>query len=308
MATDVYVIIVTYNPKKWIDVCFNSLRNSSIPIKTIVIDNGSTDGSASIIKEKFPEVDFIQSEKNLGFGKANNIGIKKAYEAGANYVFLLNQDAWIQEDTITKLVSISHQNPKFGIISPIHLNGNGDALDYGFSNYILPKKCEGIYSDAFLNKLKDQVYPVQFVNAASWFMTREVIEKVGGFSPSFFHYGEDDNYCQRVLFQDFKIGIYPKTIIYHDREQRVKSVYFTNPTLYYTRKIIFEFSNPKSNKRKISLYKAEIKGLYLGLLTLNLSMMKSYLHNIKVLNAINFKEIQKNRDLTKLKGATFLNL
>jgi hypothetical protein len=78
--------------------------------------------------------------------------------------------------------------------------------------------------------------------------------------------------------------------------------------LYYTRKIIFEFSNPKSNKRKASLYKEEIKGLYLALLTLNFSKIKSYLHNIRVLNAIDFKEIQKNKELTKQKGDTFLSL
>jgi GT2 family glycosyltransferase len=307
MSKKIVAIIVTYNGIKWIEKCFQSLQNSLLPISIIVIDNGSTDGTLESIKNNFPNIQLIQSEKNLGFGMANNIGIKKSYEAGADYVFLINQDVWIQEDTIQKLVLISNENPEFGIISPIHLNGNGDALDNGFSNYIVPKKCEAIYSDAFLNKIKDQVYPLDFVNAAAWLISRECIEKVGGFSPSFFHYGEDDNYCQRILYHNLKIGIYPNAIIFHDRDQRPKNKFFTNTFLFYKRKIVSEFSNPNSNKKKRSFYKSEIKGFYICLLTLDFNKMKSYIHNIKVLYSIDFNFIQKNKELTTRKGATFLN-
>ncbi|WP_449399763.1 glycosyltransferase family 2 protein [Chryseobacterium wanjuense] len=81
----IYFIIVTYNAMKWAERCFTSLRQSSVPVKCIVIDNGSTDGCQDYIKTHFPEVDFIQSESNLGFGKANNIGIEKAYKEGADF-------------------------------------------------------------------------------------------------------------------------------------------------------------------------------------------------------------------------------
>jgi N-acetylglucosaminyl-diphospho-decaprenol L-rhamnosyltransferase len=72
---EIHIIIVTYNAMKWAERCFTSLRTSSVPVKSIVIDNGSVDGTQDYIKNNFPEVDFTQSQTNLGFGKANNIGI-----------------------------------------------------------------------------------------------------------------------------------------------------------------------------------------------------------------------------------------
>ena len=94
----IHTIIVTYNAMQWAEKCFSSLRKSSISVKTIVVDNGSTDGTQEYVKTNFPEVHFIQSPENLGFGKANNIGIEIAYKAGADFFYLMNQDAWIFED------------------------------------------------------------------------------------------------------------------------------------------------------------------------------------------------------------------
>ena len=228
IAPKVCIVIVTYNPKKWIDQCFCSLRKSTIPLKTIVIDNGSTDGSQLIIQEKYPEVEFIDAQQNLGFGKANNIGIKKAYDVGADFVFLLNQDAWIESNTIEKLIEVANQNPDYGIISPMHLNGNGSTLDYNFSYYIATGLSKTLFSDMYLNTYENKIYSQKFVNAAAWLMTRKCIENVGGFSPSFFHYSEDDNYCQRVLYHGFKIGVVPMVKIYHDRDSSKKGAYFTD--------------------------------------------------------------------------------
>ena len=86
-----YVIVVTYNGSKWIDKCFGSLVNSTIPLQIFAVDNGSSDGTPDIIRSKFPSVQVIENKENLGFGQANNIGIRQAYDAGADYVFLLNR-------------------------------------------------------------------------------------------------------------------------------------------------------------------------------------------------------------------------
>ena len=93
----IFAIVVTYNGMRWYDRCFGSLRNSDMPVETIVIDNASTDETVSYIKEHFHEVCLIESKENLGFAKANNIGIKRALDNGADYVFLLNQDAWVEK-------------------------------------------------------------------------------------------------------------------------------------------------------------------------------------------------------------------
>lgn len=268
MKIEVYVIIVTYNAKKWIDRCFLSLRKSSIPLKIIVVDNGSNDGSQEIIKHNYPEVELVQSKHNLGFGKANNIGIEKAYDQGANYFFLLNQDAWVEPMTIELLVSKLKEDSSFGVLSPMHLNGEGDAFDLNFSNYISPVSCPNLYSDMYLDKNLNNIYESLFINAAAWLMSRKCIEEVGGFSPSFFHYGEDVNYLHRMTFHNLKLGVFPLTNIFHDRLQREISAYFSNYCIMNERYFTSYYSDPNLKVRflrvQFMLLKYIIKPLLKG--------------------------------------------
>jgi len=216
----IFAIIITYNGLHWIDKCLKSLTDSTVPVSIIVIDNGSTDGTSEFVQQHHSEVKFIQSAVNLGFAKANNIGIKQAYDAGADYVFLLNQDAWVEKDSIEKLISTFDRFPDAGIVSPVHLNGKGTDLDFGFKSYLSQNNTADFVSDMYFGNLK-AAYETKFVNAAAWMLNRGCIEKVGGFDTSiFYHYGEDDNYSQRVVFHGFKIYICSKATVCHDREQR----------------------------------------------------------------------------------------
>ncbi|MRX45679.1 glycosyltransferase family 2 protein [Pedobacter puniceum] len=240
----VATIIVTYNGEQWIERCINSLIKSSKKIEIIVIDNGSKDNTLNIIENKYPSVKLLEKKENLGFGAANNLGIQYALNSNTDYVFLLNQDAWVHPDTIEVLISTSYKDKSYGILSPIHLNGKGTALDKNFSHHINSEDCPGLISDFILNSdnLKD-IYPIKFTNAAAWLITRECLEIVGGFNPSFFHYGEDNNYVHRVHFHNLKIGIVPTVFINHDREDRGNNEYF-NEINDYKRSIIEKTSNP----------------------------------------------------------------
>jgi N-acetylglucosaminyl-diphospho-decaprenol L-rhamnosyltransferase len=303
----VYVVIVTYNPLRWIEKCFNSLRQSTCPLNTIVIDNNSIDGSSQRIQSEYPEVDFISSEVNLGFGAANNIGIKKAYDQGADFVFLLNQDAWIEPDTIEKLTVVSKNNPEYGILSPMHYNGLGNGLDYNFSTFIAPEKCKGLLSDIAVGNPLKEVYELPFVNAAGWLLTRSCIETVGGFNPSFFHYAEDLNYGERVIYHQLKIGIVPDLKLFHDRQKREKSIYIEDQQKVYKRRLIRELSRPILKKSKSYFYLLEIKNLLKSMVHLDTNNFKSGLTNFNLLINQNFKEIKTNREQSLKKGLTFLN-
>ncbi len=213
---NIYCIIVTYNGLRWSDRCFNSLQSSSLPVTTIVIDNASTDGTPDYIEAHFPNVDVIKSTENLGFAKANNIGIRKAYEAGADYVMLLNQDAWIEPKTIEELVKTFEENENVGIASPIHLNGSYSGLDFKFHNCM----SGDFVSDLYMQRVKPY-YESPFVNAAAWLMSRQCIETVGGFDTLLFrHYGEDVNYGQRLHYHQLRFVINTRCTICHDREDR----------------------------------------------------------------------------------------
>lgn len=220
METKVLVIIVTYNGIKCINSCLQSVEQSHRILDCLVVDNGSNDGTQEYILKNFPNVTFIQSEVNLGFGKANNIGLKFALEHGYNYVYLLNQDAWITPNTIDKLIEVHKNYNEYGILSPIQLQANSKVLDDNFANLVCSfQSNKEIISDFYFGTIK-RVYSVPFVMAAHWLISSECLKTVGGFSPSFPHYGEDDNYIDRALYYGFKVGIVPEAIAIHDREDR----------------------------------------------------------------------------------------
>ncbi|MCS3532434.1 glycosyltransferase family 2 protein [Chryseobacterium sp. JUb7] len=222
----IYIIIVTYNAMKWAEKCFTSLKQSSVPVHTVVIDNGSTDGTQEYITTHFPEVDFIQSKENLGFGKANNIGIEKAYKEGADFFYLMNQDAWLYEDSLEKLLEIYYHHPnkkEIGIISPMHIDGTEKLLDIFLDKYIAINFETRLISDLYFQNLKPY-YEIEFINAAHWLIPRDTIEIVGGFNPYFFHYGEDVEYVNRVVFHQKKTLLVPASKVVHDGKQILTKV------------------------------------------------------------------------------------
>lgn len=215
----VLVIIVAYNSMKWAERCYESLRASTVPCDVITIDNGSTDGTVEYIRQHYPEVDLRVMKSNLGFGRANNIGLQRVLDEGYDYAYLLNQDAWIMPDTIEKLISVSSINPDFGVLSPMQMKADGEHLDDRFATYVIGE-CQQtrplLSEDLFFGRAKN-IYETSFVMAAHWFITRNCVEQVGGFSPTFTMYGEDNNYMQRVRYWNLKIGIVPTAQAVHDR-------------------------------------------------------------------------------------------
>jgi GT2 family glycosyltransferase len=218
---NVFVIVVTYDGSQWIEKCLYSLQQSSITLRIIVIDNNSSDNTVDFIKENYPEIYLIENKENIGFGKANNIGLKYALQNNADYVFLLNQDAYVMPRTIEKLCQQIQQNPEYGILSPIHLNGTEKELDYNFSQCINVTNCPNLISDFITNVTPDdKIYPIKFVNAALWIISKDCLNRIGGFCPLFPHYGEDNDYVTRLIYHHLKIGIYPLVFGVHNRSQK----------------------------------------------------------------------------------------
>lgn len=301
----IVAIVVTYNGMKWCKKCFDSLKHSSIPVDIIVIDNRSSDETVSFIKNNYPEIYLIESNENLGFGKANNIGLKYALENKADYVFLLNQDAWIKSNTIENLVNEMKLNPEYGILSPIHLSGEQDKIDKNFLTYISENQ---LLSDLLINgKADDRIYDVNFVNAALWLISSTCLRKVGGFNPLFPHYGEDNDYINRMNIHGFKVGVYPYTFGIHDRPQLERPKTFKQKKSRYYIKQLISLTNLSFKFTKV---------LYWTLLTIFIDMIS----NLIQLQLINlcicittffrviyiFPDIIKKRKQARLSGMTFL--
>ena len=295
----ILVIIVTYNAMQWAEHCFNSLRNSSIVPDVFVVDNGSTDGTQNYIQEHFPEVLFQQSKENIGFGKANNVGLQYAYNNGYDYVYLLNQDAWVMSETFEKLIGISMNHPEYGILSPFQMNADLCHIDIGFIKRVCSWNSNSdIFNDIYNNNLR-QIYPVTTVMAAHWMITKKCLKKVGGFSPSFPHYGEDENYLERVIYYNFKIGIVPSLRVVHDRGRRLdppeKRIYMG-----------FISSIVRLSSPNISYISAIFFTICINLqLVIKYCSIRPVTNIIKVISRIGY--INKNRKISMFYDCAFLN-
>ncbi len=217
----ILIIIVTYNGMKWLPKCLHAAHNQSLSADIFIVDNNSTDGTPAYIKETFSDVILVESKLNLGFGKANNIGIRYGIKKGYDYLFLLNQDAYLQADTLSNLIEIHQVNPSFGILSPMQYNGNGSDLDYKFMQVFESRSNCRLYKAAIIPQGKtSKLYSANFVMAALWLVSIDCARKVGEFDEIFDHYGEDNDYLNRTWFHKFKVGIVDECVGYHDRESR----------------------------------------------------------------------------------------
>lgn len=294
----ILIIIVTYNAKQWIDKCFSSVRASNYPADIFVIDNGSSDGTQEYIRRCYPEVIFRQSEKNLGFGSANNIGLEYSLNNNYDYAYLLNQDAWIFPDTLEKLISAQEQHPEYGIISPMQCEANMNSLDNNFVKNVCYNIIDGrLLDDLFFSSIKE-IYEVPVVMAAHWLISRKCLLKVGGFSPTFYHYGEDDNYCDRVRFFNFKVGILTRAVAVHDRENRKESVQHKLYMFYIS--LLRNGSNPnKKNDVDLSLMGQALR------LSIRNQTLKPYSYFFKFL--CNKKNVIANRRISMNTDCAFLS-
>lgn len=205
------VIIVTYNGMRWLERCLDSVTGSTVPADIFVCDNGSTDGSADYVESRFPEARLVRAGENLGFARANNLGFRYALENGYDFVYLLNQDAWVLRDTFEKLLR-AFDSGDWGILSPLQMKPDLTSPDRRFKRHY-----HGPMAPV------DRVYLVRFVMAAHWLVSAGCLRKAGFFSPAFTHYGEDNNYCDRVRYHGFGIGVLPSAVAVHDRQARKRT-------------------------------------------------------------------------------------
>jgi N-acetylglucosaminyl-diphospho-decaprenol L-rhamnosyltransferase len=237
-----FTIIVTYNAEKWIEKTIDSVLRADFVSTIVVVDNASKDGTLELIKNKFPQVKLFAQTTNLGFGKANNLGIEEALKQGADFVFLLNQDAYWHKGSIKNVLEKMLLDEQLAVVSPIHLEGTATTLDFAFHSYVHPTKTNYL-ADAALKQQK-LFYELPFVNAAAWIIKAEVIRKIGAFHPIFEHYGEDDEYCIRLKNNGYRLAICSEAFILHDRPQQRANNKFFEPEVHLRRTLILEyFSN-----------------------------------------------------------------
>jgi GT2 family glycosyltransferase len=300
----VLVLIVTHNGSQWIQKCINSVLQSDTDVDVYVVDNCSSDNTLQLLQAfDSKRVTVHQSDENLGFGKANNLGMEYFLRHEYENLFLLNQDAYVKQETIKTLKSRLDEQPSIGLLSPVHLNGQGDALDEAFEKYCKNGIAAGFLSDLFFHANRDKLYDIDFVNAAGWMLSRECLKQVGGFAPLFYHYGEDKNYVHRVKYHGFRVAVHMDSFIMHDREMRVDNSFKTDRNLIKERFLKNHYANPNPGRK--DLIRPFVGEIFADLLSLKFGEVR--IKSKELRRMVKIKKIaDRTREETKRQSCPYL--
>ena len=241
------VIVVTYNGMRWLSRCLGSVTDADV----MVIDNASADGSADFVADNYPEARLVRNSSNEGFSKPNNEGFKYAMEKGYDYVYLLNQDAWLEDGTLDKLIAAADANPDYAILSPMQYQDGYEALDHQFSaaagtlfqnrRFATPPTSWPPPSYAVEGGTGSErvCLPLLRIMAAHWLVRVSALREIGLFNEELFPFwGQDDDWCNRARFHGYKIGVVPEARAVHDRAQRDEPLERTVQRNYFTGSLV----------------------------------------------------------------------
>jgi len=224
---DVSIIIVSWNAKRHLLNCLNSLENTAkgYSQEIFIVDNASSDGSPDAVARQFPQVGLIKNKENLGFARANNIGI---HQSSGRYICLVNSDVIVLNGCIENLISFMDNHPAAGMVGPRILNQdrtlqpscrhfptiwNNLCQALGL-NKLFPKS--RFFSETFMNYwAHDIVQKVDVLSGCFWMVRREALNKVGLLDEDFFIYGEDLDWCRRFHQAGWDIVFYPMAETIH---------------------------------------------------------------------------------------------
>lgn len=235
------LVLVNWNSFEFTNQCLNSLKHcKSLTFDIVVVDNGSHDGSATNLKEEFPEIILIQSATNLGFAGGNNLGLDYVLENNYTYVMLLNNDTFVEPNFVDVLVNYMDLNLDVGIIQPkIYCNHNRKLLWNGGSYF---NKFFGItYTKGYLRKDKpdyNRIKEVDWVTGCALLTRTAIIKKVGKLEEKFFIYYEDVDLSFKIKKEGHKLIYHPESIIYHiagmsNKSKTKRKEGFLNPVVHY---------------------------------------------------------------------------
>ncbi len=220
------IIIVNWNTAALLRNCLHSLAaDTTLDAEIIVVDNASSDESVALVKQEFPTVRLIENSENLGFARANNIGIQAST---SNYVALLNSDTLVPNATFAALIAQMEQSPTIGAISPQLRRADGSAQSFAFGydpspSYLIRR---AIYALLLRRPLHDwaiiQPCEVEWVSGACLLVRRAAINQVGMLDEQIFMYFEDNDWCRRIRQAGWQVVYYPLVYITHIGGQSIK--------------------------------------------------------------------------------------
>jgi hypothetical protein len=238
---DISFITITYNGFN--DTCdlIDSLkaRIKSVSYEIIVVDNASIQNEADMLKVRYADVITIRSNSNLGFSGGNNLGIKVA---SGDYIFIINNDTFIEDDGMMALVKRLESSPRAGGVSPkIRYAAPPRLIQFaGFtplSAVTMRNSCPG--NGELDNGEYDIPHPTPYLHGAAMMVKREVIERVGLMPEIYFLYYEEMDWCTNITGHNYELWYEPQCTVFHKESQStgqdspLKTFYMTRNRMLY---------------------------------------------------------------------------
>jgi GT2 family glycosyltransferase len=223
-VADITIALVSYNTAFLLDRLFSALAAAQgrLKLQIIVIDNVSRDNSHEILRQKYPFVELIANDTNVGFGRANNQALARMR---GRYLLLLNTDAFVATDTLAKTFEFMERNPCCGVLG-VKLVGEDGTLQpccrffpTPWNVFLVAHGLEKLFPKTQL--IDDMSWDHQSVRQCDWvpgcfyLVRKAVLDQLGLFDPRFFLYYEEVDHCQRVREAGWKVTYYPYTEVVH---------------------------------------------------------------------------------------------
>jgi hypothetical protein len=213
-------VVVTHDALPWIERCLASVMGT----ETVVVDNGSADGTADFVRERFPAVRVVEDE-NRGLAAGWNRGIA---EADSDHVLILNADAWLVEDALTRLVAVADAHPRAAVIGPRLLNRDGTlqrsvrgyptlwrlSTEYLYLRKLAPRSraLNAFYGAGFDHSTEREV---EWVMGACMLLRRAAYEEVGPFDERYFLFSEEVDWMRRAADRGWTVVFTPDARCVH---------------------------------------------------------------------------------------------
>jgi len=232
------IVLVGYNDEKYIVDCINSLLAQTYQnFEILYWDNASTDSSVEVLQNNFPTIDYVQSENNLGFAKANNLAVKQLLRKGAEYILFLNVDTVADSQMIEKLVDKADENTV--TTARIYMDAHRRKVWYAGGELLLK---EGNARHLQLSNTQD-AQEVSFISGCCMMIHRNIIKKYGLFEHKYYLYYEDTDLCMRWFLNGVKMYYVPTAILWHKvggslggGSNPIKEYYMTRNRLYFAKR------------------------------------------------------------------------
>jgi GT2 family glycosyltransferase len=240
------IVVVNRNTRELLDGCLGSIVSlvADIPMEVFVVDNGSSDGSQRMVRERYPAVRLLELGSNFGFAAANNRAL--VLSAG-KYCLLLNSDTVVTSGAVEAVVTYLEKNGEVGIAGLQLLNADGSRQN-SIANF--PSLLTELFNKSLLRRLspgrypgKERSYPgpidVESVIGACLFVRRKTMEQVGMLDEEYFFYLEETDWCLRVRKAGWRVIHYPGASIYHLQGMSVEGVSVRARIEYFRSRYLF---------------------------------------------------------------------